>query len=73
MLTRPEPAEDPEIAQTSIEFLHRLLPKYPQILLSHQPSSSLEYLFVFVLKALAGTEPLPKGAAAEFWVSKSMP
>ncbi len=63
-----EPGNDPEITQNGIEFLLRLLPKYSQVLLNHQPSSSLEFLFMFMLKALAGTEPLPKQAAAEFWV-----
>jgi hypothetical protein len=36
--------------------------------MSHQPSASLEFLFMFTLKALAGTDVLPKSAAADFWV-----
>jgi hypothetical protein len=64
----PEPGNDPELTQTGIEFLIRLLPKYSQVLLNHQPSSSLEFIFMFTLKALAGSDPLPKQAAAEFWV-----
>jgi hypothetical protein len=63
-----EPGNDPEITQNGIEFLQRLLPKYSQILMGHQPSSSLEYIFMFTLKALAGSDPLPKQAAADFWV-----
>lgn len=63
----PDPGNDPEVAQAGIDFLHRLLFNFPQVLLRHQPASSLEYLFMFALKALAGTEPLPKASAAEFW------
>lgn len=29
----------------------------------------LEFLFLFAIKLLDGKEPLPKAAAAEFWVS----
>jgi hypothetical protein len=42
--------------------------EFPQIILS-QPPASLEYLLMFTLKALAGSDPLPKTAAAEFWAS----
>lgn len=63
-----EPSNDPEIAQAGIEFLQRLVGKFPKVLMSHQPVASLEFLFMFVLGALGGTDPLPKAAAAEFWV-----
>jgi hypothetical protein len=33
-----------------------------------QPASALEFLFTFAMKLLEGNEPLPKAAAAEFWV-----
>jgi len=56
------------VAQSGIEFLHRLVTNFPGILMSHQPPSSFEFLFMFPLKALAGSDPLPKAAAAEFWV-----
>jgi hypothetical protein len=62
-----DPSNDPEIAQTGIDFLHRLLPTQAKILLG-QPSPALEFLFIFVLKALRGRDPLPKFAAADFWV-----
>jgi hypothetical protein len=65
-----EPGNDPELTQTGIEFVFRLLPKYSHVLLNHQPSSSLEFIFMFTLKALAGSDPLPKQAAAEFWVCR---
>ncbi|KAG4442578.1 hypothetical protein IFR05_001908 [Cadophora sp. M221] len=64
-----EPGNDPEIAQAGIEFLQRLLSKFPGVVLSHQPPSSLEFIFMFALKALAGTEPLPKASAADFWAT----
>ncbi|KAL2068336.1 hypothetical protein VTL71DRAFT_16434 [Oculimacula yallundae] len=64
-----EPGNDPEIAQAGIEFLQRLLSKFPGVVISHQPPSSLELLFMFALKALAGTEPLPKASAADFWAT----
>jgi hypothetical protein len=62
-----EPSNDPEIAQNGIDLLYRLIPTYVNNLLSHQPSS-LEFLFVFTLKALTGSDPLPKISAADFWV-----
>ncbi|APA08045.1 hypothetical protein sscle_03g028150 [Sclerotinia sclerotiorum 1980 UF-70] len=66
-----EPSNDPEISQPSIEFLHRLIatPKNLNILLNHEPKSSLEQSFMFTLKALTGRDPLPKQSAAEFWSS----
>lgn len=33
-----------------------------------QPTSSLEFVFMFSIKMLNGSEPLPKAAAADFWV-----
>ncbi|EPE34071.1 ARM repeat-containing protein [Glarea lozoyensis ATCC 20868] len=62
-----QPSNDPEVAQNGIDFLTRLLSKQLSSLMSHQPPSSLEFLFFFTLKALAGTDPLPKSAAADFW------
>ncbi|QSZ30779.1 hypothetical protein DSL72_000337 [Monilinia vaccinii-corymbosi] len=66
-----EPSNDPEISQPSIEFLNRLIstPKNLNILLNHEPKSSLEHIFMFTLKALTGRDPLPKQSAAEFWSS----
>lgn len=45
--------------------------KAPDVLTQIQPTSMLEYLFMFAIKMLNGNEPLPKAAAAEFWVSIS--
>lgn len=66
LLNLGEPSNDPEIAQNGIDFLSRLIPVYLGTLLN-QSSSSLEYLFVFTLKALTGNDPLPKIASADFW------
>lgn len=45
--------------------------KYPDILFHPHCAQLLEFFFLFSLKVLDGKEPLPKGAAAEFWVSLS--
>jgi hypothetical protein len=63
-----EPANDPEIAQTGIDFVYRLLPHYINIFME-QSSALLENFFMFTLRALTGQDPLPKYAAADFWVS----
>lgn len=62
-----DPSNDPEIAQAGIDFLYRLLPSYVKTLIQ-QPHAAQEFLFVFGLKALRGRDPLPKFAAADFWV-----
>jgi hypothetical protein len=64
----PEPENDPEIAQSGVDFAYRLLPTYVSILMEQSPSP-LESFFMFTLRALAGRDPLPKSAAADFWVS----
>ncbi|CAG8971936.1 hypothetical protein HYALB_00003271 [Hymenoscyphus albidus] len=64
-----EPGNDPEIAQNGIDFLTRLVPKHLNTLMNHQPPTSLEFLFMFTLKALTGSDTVPKGSAAEFWAS----
>ncbi|KAI9746575.1 MAG: hypothetical protein M1818_000288 [Claussenomyces sp. TS43310] len=63
-----EPANDPEIAQVGIDFIHRSLTRHIHMLLD-QPSVLLEYFFMFSLKAITGRDPLPKAAAADFWSS----
>lgn len=65
-----ESSNDPEIAQAGIEFMQRLVSRFPKVLMNHQPVASLEFLFMFALGALGGSDPLPKAAAAEFWVSR---
>ncbi|POS85654.1 hypothetical protein EPUL_001440, partial [Erysiphe pulchra] len=63
---RGDPAIDSEISQAGIEFMHRLIPRHFNILLRDNLPKSLD-LFMFALRAIQGTEPLPRSAAAEFW------
>lgn len=59
---------EPEVAQNAIEIASRIISKEPTVLLQAQPLDMAEYFFLFTLQALDGNEPLPKAAAAEFWV-----
>jgi len=63
-----EPENDTEVTQNGISFVERVMSKYPDVLFQIQPQQLLEYFFLFSLKVLNGKEPLPKGAAADFWV-----
>ncbi|KAJ8129443.1 hypothetical protein O1611_g4189 [Lasiodiplodia mahajangana] len=64
----PDPAADTELSQYGMEFAQRVLLRRPEVLMS-QTSNVLEFLFAFAMKLLNGKEPLPKGAAAEFWTT----
>ncbi|CAJ2505947.1 Uu.00g000770.m01.CDS01 [Anthostomella pinea] len=64
----PEPESDPELSQYGIEFAQRVLARHPEILMS-QASDMLEFVFLFAIKLLNGSEPLPKAAATEFWTT----
>ncbi|KAI9826906.1 MAG: hypothetical protein M1832_005845 [Thelocarpon impressellum] len=64
-----DPGRDPEIAQNCVDFIGRLVPRYLPVLLSMEPKSSLEALFLFTLQCLKGGEMLPKRSAASFWAS----
>ncbi len=64
----PNPDDDSELTQSCIEFIQRAMIRRPDIFMS-QPSHSLEFIFALAIKLLDGNEPLPKAAAAEFWVS----
>ncbi|KAL7627124.1 member of the karyopherin-beta [Parahypoxylon ruwenzoriense] len=59
---------DPELAQYGLEFVQRVMARRPEILMS-QPTNMLEFIFLFAIKLLNGSEPLPKAAAAEFWTT----
>ncbi|EFX00419.1 importin [Grosmannia clavigera kw1407] len=65
----PEPDVDTELTQRGIEFIDRVLRKSPAIVLQLQPTSLLEFFFMFTLKVLDSREPLPKAASADFWTS----
>ncbi|KAL2289108.1 hypothetical protein FJTKL_02920 [Diaporthe vaccinii] len=62
-----EPDNDPDLTQSGIDFLNRIMSRYPEALLQLQPTSDLEFFFMFALRVLDGKEPLPKGSACDFW------
>ncbi len=49
--------------------MSRVMVREPEELLQLQPTSSREQFVLVTLKGLDGNEPLPKQAAADFWVS----
>lgn len=63
-----DPEADPEVSQSGIEFVSRLVSKCPNILLGLESQDAAEFFFMFSLQVLDGKEPLPKASAAEFWV-----
>jgi hypothetical protein len=65
----PAPESDPELSQTAIEFASHLISRAPLVLIHLQPPATAEFFFLFTLRVLDGKEPLPKAAAADFWVS----
>jgi len=64
-----EPEADTEISVNGIAFVDRVMSKYPHVLFHPHHAPLLEFFFLFSIKVLDGNEPLPKAAAAEFWVS----
>lgn len=68
---------DPELANSGIDFLTRLLPKYhPYLLeLTYTPQGVgerppvIETISNFTLFSLQGPEPIPLRSASQFWVS----
>ncbi|KAI0115812.1 armadillo-type protein [Nemania sp. FL0031] len=64
----PDPEDDTELSQYGMEFAQRVLSRRPEVLMSQTPNM-LEFLFAFAMKLLNGKDPLPKGAAAEFWTT----
>ncbi|AEO69005.1 uncharacterized protein THITE_2054084 [Thermothielavioides terrestris NRRL 8126] len=65
----PEPEADTEITLNGISFVDKVMVKSPEVLFHPHHASLLEFFFLFSLKVLEGKEPLPKGAAAEFWAN----
>lgn len=83
MHERPE-TYDPEVANSGIDFLTRLIPKYhpflfaltlsPQELSQGKPDHPqrppiLQAILNFTLLALQGQEPLPLRSSCQFWIS----
>ncbi|KAL3463978.1 armadillo-type protein [Aspergillus heterothallicus] len=68
---------DPEIANSGIDFLTRLLPKYYPYLftLTYTPQGAgsrppvVQAISNFTLLSLQGPEPIPLRSASQFWVS----
>ncbi|KAL3471404.1 armadillo-type protein [Aspergillus californicus] len=68
---------DPELANSGIDFLTRLLPKYYPYLfaLNHTPPDAghrppvMQAVSNFTLFSLKGPEPIPLRSASQFWVS----
>ncbi|KAL2818454.1 armadillo-type protein [Aspergillus cavernicola] len=68
---------DPEIANSGIDFLTRLLPKYYPYLfaLTYTPQEAgqrppvIQAIFNFTLLSLQGPEPIPLRSASQYWVS----
>ncbi|RDA83248.1 hypothetical protein CP532_4161 [Ophiocordyceps camponoti-leonardi (nom. inval.)] len=65
----PDPGYDPELTQNGIEFASRILARDPLVILGLQSAEAAEFLLMFTIKTLDGREPLPKGAAADFWTA----
>lgn len=68
MLIHTDPLNDPETAEAVIDFFYRILPKHSYLIFD-QPPSVLEHIFMFILGAFRGRDPLPKLVAANFLVS----
>jgi hypothetical protein len=65
---RIEPGAEPELVQNGIDLVSRLLTRSPSAFINLEPSDAVEFFFLFTLQVMDGKEPLPKAAAAEFWV-----
>jgi hypothetical protein len=59
---------DPELAQNGVDFVCRLLIRDASLVMELEPKSLLSSFFAFTINVLDGREPLPKAAAADFWV-----
>ncbi|OLN81517.1 Importin beta-like protein [Colletotrichum chlorophyti] len=62
-----EPENDTELAQNGIDFTSRLISRDPAALFHPDRLPHIEFFFVYALRVLDGSEPLPKAAAADFW------
>lgn len=62
-----DPQNEPEIAQSVVEFLTRLLRRYVGVLVFFHPGDHLERMLFFALNSLVVREVLVKKAAASFW------
>ncbi|KAH6624230.1 armadillo-type protein [Chaetomium sp. MPI-SDFR-AT-0129] len=65
----PQPEADTEISLNGINFVDKIMSKYSDVLFHPHHEQLIEFFFLFSIKVLDGNEPLPKGAAAEFWAN----
>lgn len=61
-------ADDPEVAQSCIDVLISLIPRYAHVMLNFQPLQNLEMILGFTIQCLHGSDILPKRSATNFWV-----
>jgi len=72
-LTGEDVETDPELAQNGIDFVCRLLLRDATLVMELEPKTLLSSFFSFTIHVLDSREPLPKAAAAEFWVQPYIP
>lgn len=65
--TYKDPQTDPDVAQSIVEFMNRMLSKYVEVFVNYEPKSRIELLFMFALNSVGVREPLVKKAACTFW------
>ncbi|GAB7347732.1 hypothetical protein MBLNU459_g5284t1 [Dothideomycetes sp. NU459] len=63
-----DPANDPQLAQMCIDFLHRLLGAYIDVLLA-PPDGEVADVLTFALRCMTGAAPMLKRNAANFFES----
>lgn len=63
-----DPQEDPDISESIIGFMSRLMPKYAEVIVGYEPKERMERTFIFILNAILAREPLVKKSACSFWV-----
>lgn len=63
------PSADPGVAQSCIDVLCRLVPRYADILFGEASalSSQLQALLDFTIQAIDGQDPFPKRSALDLW------
>lgn len=58
---------DVDIATSGIHFFNSLIPDYNSVLLGSQTPESTEFILMFTLRAMMGSEAMPKSVACDFW------
>ncbi len=68
-LLNVNPAQDPEVASSTIDLLSKLLQNHMALLLNPNIQNPVTDLFTFTLRCLTSSEILPKRSAASFWTT----